>query len=138
MYRVTDQPIDVEAMIKSVDDPRSGAIVTFLGVVRGFSQGKKVNYLEYEAFDEMAIKKMAEIGAETKEKWGVDKIAVTHRVGRLEIGEASIVIALSTPHRKEGFEACHYTIDRIKEIVPVWKKEVWEDGEVWVEGHKPI
>jgi len=132
MFKVTDQPISIDDVVREVVDDPYGGITTFIGVVRGNSQGKKVLYLEYEAYDEMAEKKMREIGDEVCQRWEDSKIAMIHRVGHLEIGEASIVIAVATPHRKEAFEACRYAIDRVKQTVPIWKKEVWEGGETWV------
>lgn len=111
-----------------------GAVVTFIGAVRNNSDGKKVLYLEYEAYPEMAKKKLEEIAAEAKKKWPIEEIAVTHRLGRMEIGEISVVIAVSSGHRTAAFQACQYTIDRIKEIVPIWKKEFYEDGSAWIEG----
>jgi len=106
--------------------------VTFQGTVRDNSRGKRVLYLEYEAYPEMAVKVMRQIADEIKARWGLDGVAIVHRVGRLEIGEASICIAVAAPHRAQAFEACRYAIDRVKEILPVWKKEVWEGGEYWV------
>ncbi|MBI4640565.1 MAG: molybdenum cofactor biosynthesis protein MoaE [Candidatus Tectomicrobia bacterium] len=132
MFKVTDQPISIDEVVREVVDDPYGGIVTFIGVVRDNSQGKKVLYLEYEAYNEMAEKKMKEIGDEVCQMWGDVKIAMAHRVGHLEIGEASIVIAVATPHRKEAFEACRYAIDRVKQTVPIWKKEFWEGGEMWV------
>lgn len=132
LFEVTEEPLTVEPAVVAVADERAGCTVVFVGSARRFSRGKTVEYLEYEAYPEMAEKKLREIGAEIQERWDVAKVAIRHRVGHLGIGEASIVIAVSAPHRAEGFEACRYAIDRIKQIVPVWKKEVWDDGEVWV------
>ena len=129
---ITEEPLTADDLIAEVVDDSAGAVVTFVGVVRGNSQGKRVLYLEYEAYKEMAEKKLAEIAAEIREKWGFEKIAIRHRVGHLEVGEAAVVIAVASPHRKEGFDACQHAIDRLKQIVPIWKKEVFEDGEVWV------
>ena len=134
MFKIVKEEINLNELIKYVSDQRAGAITTFLGVTRGESDGKRVLYLDYDAYPEMAVKKMKEIGSEIKGKWDVLKIAIVHRVGRLKIGEASVGIAISTPHRKEGFKACKYAIDRIKEITPIWKKEVWEGGEEWKGG----
>lgn len=97
--------------------------------------GRAVQYLEYDAYPEMAIKKMREVADEVRAKFPVTGIGVLHRIGRLEIGETSLLVAVSSGHRGEAFEACHYAVDRIKQIVPIWKKEVWEDGEEWIEGH---
>jgi molybdopterin synthase catalytic subunit len=133
MYRVTGEELDIPATIASVQHPGAGAVVSFIGTVREVSQGRKVLHLEYDAYPEMAEAKLAEIGREIAERWGTDRVAIVHRVGRLEVGEAAVVIAVATPHRAQGFAACRYAIDRIKEIVPIWKKEVWEGDEAWVE-----
>jgi molybdopterin synthase catalytic subunit len=117
-----------------VEDPGAGAICTFLGVVRDNNLGREVDYLEYEAYPDMAVPAMQRIAGEIRERWDVIEVAMVHRVGRLEIGEVSVGIAISSPHRAEAFEACHYAIDRLKETVPIWKKEVWADGEEWTEG----
>ena len=132
MFMITEQTISVDDAIEAVTDEGNGAVVTFLGVVRAHSRGKRVRYLEYEAYSEMAVPKLAEIANEIFQRWGLDNVAIIHRVGRMEIGETSVVIAVGSPHRGEGFEACRYAIDRLKSFVPIWKKEVWEDGETWV------
>lgn len=132
VFEVTEASISAEPLIAEATDETVGAVVTFVGVARRFSRGKRVSYLEYEAYKEMAERKLAEIGAALRRKWPVERVAIRHRVGRLEIGETAIVIAVGAPHRGEAFEACRYAIDQIKKTVPVWKKEVWEDGEVWV------
>ena len=132
MYKIVDEEIHKDEIINSVNVPTSGAVVTFDGIVRGFSHGKKVLYLEYEAYKEMAEKKMGVIEEEINEKWNLKDVAMVHRIGRLEIGQTSVFIAVSAPHRAQAFEACRYAIDRIKKDVPIWKKEVWENGEEWV------
>ena len=133
MYKITTEPIDVEALYRAVLRDRDGAVVTFHGVVREYSDsGRAVRYLEYEAYPEMAEAQMRTIGAEIKRRWDVDDVAMVHRIGRLEIGEASVVIAVAAPHRGEAFDACEYAIDTLKATVPIWKKEVFADGEVWV------
>ncbi|HKC73130.1 MAG TPA: molybdenum cofactor biosynthesis protein MoaE [Chloroflexota bacterium] len=133
MFRITSEPIDVEALYRAVLRDRDGAVVTFHGVVREYSDsGRAVRYLEYEAYPEMAEAQMRTIGAEIKRRWDVDDVAMVHRIGRLEIGEASVVIAVAAPHRGEAFDACEYAIDTLKATVPIWKKEVFADGEVWV------
>ena len=133
MYKITTEPIDVEALYRAVLRDRDGAVVTFHGVVRASSDsGRAVRYLEYEAYPEMAEAQMRAIGAEIKRRWDVDDVAMVHRIGRLEIGEASVVIAVAAPHRGEAFDACEYAIDTLKATVPIWKKEVFADGEVWV------
>jgi molybdopterin synthase catalytic subunit len=131
-FAITEEPIDVGALTAQVVDARHGAVVTFVGVVRGFSRGKEISYLEYEAYEGMAVKKMAEVADQIRERWGLDRVAIVHRIGRLAIGEASIAIAVASPHRHEAFEACEYAINTVKRTVPVWKKEVWSDGEVWI------
>ena len=137
MFKIKREKLDLEDLIKVVEAPRAGAISTFTGTTRDHSEGRKVLSLEYEAFSEMAEKKLGEIGKEIRDKWAVTAVAIVHRVGKLEIGEASVMIAISAPHRKEAFEACRYAIDRIKTIVPIWKKEIFENGEKWGEGKTP-
>jgi molybdopterin synthase catalytic subunit len=132
MFAITDEPIDIAAVTQSVVDARHGAVCTFVGVVRGYSRGKTISYLEYEAYAPMAIKEMKAVAAKIKERWGLDRVAIVHRVGRLAIGEASIVIAVASPHRHEAFAACEFAIDEVKRTVPIWKKEVWTDGQVWI------
>lgn len=134
-YAVVERPIDLDEAARLVRRDSSGAVAAFAGVVRSESQGRRVLHLEYEAYAPMAEKTMAQIGAEVAEKWPVDAIAILHRVGRLEIGEMSVAIAVASPHRREALEACAYVIERLKEIVPIWKKEVFEGGEVWVGHH---
>lgn len=131
-YEISDAPIDVNAVVESVRQDDDGGIVTFIGVVRNQNRGKSVLYLEYEAFDEMALAEMRKIGEEIAAKWDLTHVRIIHRTGRIEIGEASVVIAVAAPHRGIAFEACHFAIDRLKETVPVWKKEVYSDGEVWL------
>ena len=137
MFKVVDGPIDDLALEKAVRTDADGAVVVFRGVARRYSRGREVVHLEYEAYPEMAEKVMAEIGDEITTRWPVSGVAIVHRTGVLKIGEASVVIAVSSPHRAEAFVACQYALDRLKQIVPVWKKEVWEDGEEWIEGHIP-
>lgn len=131
---LTDKPISPEAVTAKVLKDENGGVVTFLGTVRNSFEGKPVRYLEYEAYPKMAIQKMEELVAEIRGKWGIDDVAITHRLGHLEIGEIAVVIAVASPHRKEAFEACEYAIDRLKEIVPIWKKEAFVGGERWVGG----
>lgn len=133
MFKITSDEIELGDVIRAVEADDAGAIVHFLGVVRNNTEGREVSYLEYEAYPPMAEKKMAEIAQEIHEKWGLDRVAMIHRVGRLEIGEVSVAVAVASPHRKEAFEACHYAMNRLKQIVPIWKREVWADGEEeWV------
>jgi MoaE-MoaD fusion protein len=134
-FWLTGDRLDPAAVAALVEDPGCGAVVTFVGNVRRENDGREVDYLEYEAYPGMAEAKMAEIGHEIQQRWGLDRVAIAHRLGRCEVGEASIVIAVASPHRREAFEACHYAIDRVKEIVPIWKREVWRDGAVWIGMH---
>jgi molybdopterin synthase catalytic subunit len=134
-FWLTNDRLDPAAVAALVEDPGCGAAVTFVGNVRRENEGREVDYLEYEAYPGMAEAKMAEIGQEIAQRWGLDRVAIAHRLGRCEVGEASIVIAVASPHRREAFEACHYAIDRVKEIVPIWKREVWKDGAVWIGLH---
>jgi molybdopterin synthase catalytic subunit len=133
-FQIVDGPIDADAVRRQVEHPGNGAICVFYGVVRDHAlSGKATRFLDYEAFAEMATTKMAEIADEIHQRWRIEHVAMTHRVGRLAIGEASVVIAVGTPHRKLAFDACEYAIDRLKVEVPVWKKEIGPDGEEWVE-----
>lgn len=134
-FQITSQPIIPQEIIQKVESTNCGAVNVFIGTVRNWNQQKKVVRLEYESYEPMALKKIEEIAGEVKKKWPVEKIAVSHRVGHLNIGEIAVVVAVSTPHRKESFEACQYMIDTLKKIVPIWKKEIYEDGEVWIAAH---
>ena len=140
LFRITDGSIAPDALHDEVRANGDGAVVTFAGVVRDHSNGTRTDHLVYEAYGPMAEQEMAKIGEEAASRWNIDDIAILHRVGRLEIGEISVLVAVSSPHRAEGFSACQFAIDRLKQTVPVWKKEMSEDGEYWVEGpgmHKP-
>jgi molybdopterin synthase catalytic subunit len=132
--RLTRETIDTRGLVTELLAGGDGAVVTFEGVVRNHTKGRATRFLEYEGYEPMALAKMREITQEVVEKFPVDRIGMTHRLGHLEIGEASIVIVVTSAHRKPAFEACHYAIDRLKKIVPIWKKEFFEDGAVWVEG----
>ncbi len=133
-FMVTAARLDVGAMVDLVRCDADGAVDIFVGVVRDNSNGRRVLFLEYEAYPEMAEQTFRQIAEEIALRWGTDRVAIHHRVGRLEIGEASIVIAVAAPRRAAAFEACRYAIERIKQIAPIWKKEHFEDGAVWVEG----
>jgi len=132
LYEITESPLSLDALVAAVMQNTSGAVTTFLGVVREFARGRQVSYLEYDAYPEMATATMRQIGEEIRHRWPVDHIAMVHRIGRLTIGEASVAIAIASPHRREALEACAYAIERVKEIVPIWKKEVWTDGAEWI------
>ncbi len=132
LFKVTPDPISADKVIARLAEPAIGAVVTFVGVVRGETDGRPVRYLEYEAYPEMAEATLAQIGDEIQTRWPtIRQVAIVHRVGRLEVGETAVVIALSAAHRPEMFDALRYAIDRLKEITPIWKKEVWTEGEEW-------
>ena len=133
-FSISADEITADAMHRLVDDPAAGAVSLFLGVVRDNNLGRDVQYLEYDAYPDMAVAVMRRIEAEMRERFDVVHVAMHHRTGRLEIGEASVAVAVSSAHRGDGIQACHYGIDRLKAIVPIWKKEVWTDGEEWIEG----
>ena len=134
MIELTHDPLQPDRCVAAVRQSGNGGIVTFIGCVRDVSEGKSVEFLEYEAYEPMALAKMQQVCDETRSRWPVKSIAIQHRLGRLEIGDDAVVIAVSCPHRGEAFEACRYVIDRLKEIVPIWKKEHGEGGEIWVGG----
>jgi molybdopterin synthase catalytic subunit len=131
---VTSAPLDSEALVALVDKKGDGAVVTFAGLVRDHNQGRQVQFLEYEAYEPLAIRALQRIVDEARELWPGARVAVHHRLGRVEISEASIVIAAASPHRADAFAACRYTIERVKQIVPIWKREHFEGGDVWLEG----
>ncbi|HXG02578.1 MAG TPA: molybdenum cofactor biosynthesis protein MoaE, partial [Candidatus Binatia bacterium] len=133
IYAVVEHPLSPNDAAAAVEDPAAGGVVIFSGVVRNETGGRRVKFLEYEAHAPMAEAKLREIGAALRRRWpGVKRVAMLHRVGRLEIGESSVLIAVSAGHRGDAFEACRYAIDTLKQTVPIWKKEHFEDGEVWV------
>ena len=132
MYRVTEDPLSIDELLRAVSHPGAGGIVLFLGVVRDNNADRTVHYLEYEAHDAAAEASMRRIGEAAERHWPGCRIAAAHRTGRLEIGEASVAIAASAPHRGEAFEAARHVIDTLKAETPIWKKEVFEGGEVWI------
>jgi MoaE-MoaD fusion protein len=131
------EPIDFAGLIQSVRADRDGAIVTFDGFVRNESHGRRTLHLEYEAYESMALAKMQEITAQAHQKYEIHRVAIAHRLGRLEIGETSVFIAVSAPHRGAAFDACRFAIDTLKRTVPIWKKEYFADGAVWADGELP-
>jgi molybdopterin synthase catalytic subunit len=135
-FEMAKDPIDIQSVIDKVVQRDAGAITTFIGTVRELTHGKKTLYLIYEAYESMAVKKLAQIGDEINERWPGAKVAISHRVGKLDITDVAVVIAVSTPHRNDAYEANRYAIERIKEIVPIWKKEHWEDGQEWIGNQK--
>jgi len=132
LFEIMDKPIDVEEVRLKVESRNAGAITVFIGTVREMTKGKKTLHLEYQAYPTMAIKMFEQISKEIQEQWPEAKVAITHRVGHLDISDIAVVIAVSSPHRKIAYEANEYAIDRIKQIVPIWKKEFWEDGTEWI------
>lgn len=132
LFDITREPLSTDDLVNAVLVGSIGAVVTFTGTVRDNTGGRPVVSLEYEAYDEMAVAEMERIGREMARKWGLHGIGIRHRVGKLAVGEASVVIAASSPHRREAFEACGEALDLLKERVPIWKKEYFEDGEHWV------
>jgi len=132
---ITEQPLNMQECINRVMSPECGGIDVFIGTVRNTTKGEAVVRLEFEAYESMAMKEMEKIAAEMKTKWPVHKIVMHHRVGVLQVGEVPVIIAVSAAHRDAAFDACRYAIDTLKQRVPIWKKEVFEDGEVWVAAH---
>lgn len=137
LIEIGDEPLDARRIEAAVAHPGAGGICTFTGVVRDNSLGRAVTHLEYEAYGEMAKAEMERIAGEIAQRWPEARVAMAHRTGRLEIGEPSVVVSVSCPHRAEAFEACRWGIDRLKETVPIWKKEFAADGESWIEGAEP-
>ncbi len=132
MFEIVQQPIDLTRLVAAVARPGAGAIVTFTGTTRDTNAGRSVTRLEYEAYPEMAVREMCRIGEDAVGRFGVAAIAMAHRTGVVEIGEASVAIAVSSAHRDAAFQACRFAIDRLKEIVPIWKKEHYQGGEIWI------
>jgi molybdopterin synthase catalytic subunit len=134
VHRVTAEPLDLEAVARLVAADDCGAVTTFVGLVRDHNLGRRVRWLEYEAYAPLAVRTFERIAAECAGRWPDARIAIHHRTGRVEIGEASVAIAAASPHRADAFAACRYAIERVKQIAPVWKHEHFEGGEVWIEG----
>ena len=132
MFRVTNQPIDLQELVRFVTDPETGAIATFIGTTRNHNDGRKVIALDYDGYPEMAEKELARIGAAARKQWRICRMAIVHRLGPVQITEASVMIAVSSAHREAAFAACRFAIEEIKRTVPIWKKEVFEGGEVWI------
>lgn len=133
MLLIQSQPLQLEPLIEWVSAPHVGAVSTFSGVVRNHNLGKGVLYLEYECYEAMAISEFEKIVEQALSRWQLHRIAIAHRVGRLEIGESAVMIATSSAHRRDSLEALHFTIDTLKQTVPIWKKEYWQDGSIWLE-----
>lgn len=139
-YEIVEEPLNVQQYTDYVLHPGAGAVTTFTGHVREWTNGVRTLFLAYEAYVPMAEKKLAQIGSEIEEKWPGSRVAIAHRIGELQISDIAVVIAVSSPHRKSAYEANEYAIERIKEMVPIWKKEIWEDGEEWIgdQNKKPV
>ena len=136
LFAITREPLEPQRLAEAVRRDESGAVAVFSGVARNHSEGRSVIALEFDAYHEMAARKLREVADEVRSRWPVTGIAIHHRIGRLAIGEASLVVAVSSAHRREAFEACRHAVDRVKQTVPIWKREIWEDGEgAWVAGH---
>jgi MoaE-MoaD fusion protein len=133
IFEITREPIDIAGLRSRLLGGESGAVVIFDGVARNNTKGRRTLYLEYEGYTEMALVTMQQIGGEAHQQWPINRIGIIHRLGRIEISQSSVVIVVTSAHRKVAFEACQYAIDRLKKIVPIWKKEYFEDGAVWVE-----
>jgi molybdopterin synthase catalytic subunit len=133
-FSVTAEPLNPSAVAEAVGSPSDGAVATFVGLVRNRNAGRSVLWLDYEAYAPLAVTTFERIGTEAAERWPDARLAIHHRTGRLEIGEASVAIAAASPHRADAFAACRYAIERVKQIAPIWKHEHFEGGEVWIEG----
>ena len=136
IFEITRKPIDIGDLRARLLDGDSGAVVIFDGVARNNTKGRRTLHLEYEGYEQMALRTMEQIGREAHEGWSINRVGIVHRLGRIDITESSVVIIVTSAHRKIAFEACHYAIDRLKKIVPIWKKEFVEDGAVWVENEE--
>lgn len=137
LIQLVQAPIDQQALIRHVRADEDGAVVTFDGCVRNHSHGRRTLYLDYEAYEAMALAKIHEIAAQIHLRFPIHRVTIVHRLGRLEIGETSVFIAVSSPHRSAAFEACRFAIDTLKRTVPIWKKEYFVDGAVWADGEMP-
>ena len=134
MIEITEAPIDHAAVTNRVRSNQAGAVCTFLGTVRELTGGRRTTALDYEAYPEMALKKLADLEREARGHWPIVEVVIVHRVGHLELGEVSVVIAVSCPHRAEAFEACRFAIEALKKMAPIWKEEFYETGKAWISG----
>jgi len=132
MFRVTNQPLNLQELVDYVTDPGAGAIATFIGTTRNNNEGRKVMALDYDSYPEMAEKELKRIGEDASKKWQICRMAIAHRVGPVQITQASVMIAVSSAHREAAFAACRFAIEEIKKTVPIWKKELYEGGELWI------
>lgn len=138
MIKITEKPIDVQKVVDTASSLGAGAVNVFIGTVRNNANGKNVVWLEYEAYETMAVAEIRKIIDEASHRWPLMGWAISHRIGTLKPGEVAVAVAVSTPHRKDSFEACQYIMDTVKEKAPIWKKEVFEDGEEWVSAHPAV
>ncbi len=136
MALLVREPIDIRSLRERISLPEDGAVLVFEGIVRNHARGRKVNYLEYHAYEAMALKKMTELESLARRQFKIREISIVHRLGKLDHGECSVAIAVAAAHRAPAFEACRFAIDTLKKTVPIWKKEFYEDGEVWIEGNE--
>ena len=134
LIAITTTPLDTQALVRALDTTGSGAVTTFIGLVRDHNLGRRVLHLEYEAYEALAVRALDVIVTEAAAQWPTVRLAIHHRIGRMEIGEASVAIAAASPHRGDAFAAARYAIERIKQIAPIWKHEYFEGGDVWIEG----
>jgi MoaE-MoaD fusion protein len=134
LYQITRDPIDAQRISRELLRDEDGAICVFEGVVRNNSKGKRTLHLVYEGYETMALKKLEEIGIFIRQAWDIGCVAIVHRLGHLDIGETSVAVIVTSAHRRVAFDSCHYAIDKLKKVVPIWKKEFFEDGEIWIEG----
>ena len=132
MFRITTEPLHLQELVDFVTDPEAGAIVTFVGTTRNHNEGRKVIALDYDAYPEMAAKELTRLGEEARKRWQICRMAVVHRIGPVQITEPSVMIAVSAAHREAAFAACRFAIEEIKKTLPIWKKEVYEGGEIWI------
>ena len=132
MFRVTTQPLNLQELVDFVTDPEAGAIATFIGTTRNNNEGRKVIALDYDAYPEMAAKELTRLGEEARKRWQICRMTIVHRIGPVQITEPSVMIAVSAAHREAAFAACRFAIEEIKRTVPIWKKEVYEGGEIWI------
>ena len=132
MFRVTTEPLNLQELVDFVKDPEAGAITTFIGTTRNNNEGRRVIALDYDAYPEMAAKELTRLGEEARKRWQICRMAIVHRIGPVQITEPSVMIAVSAAHREAAFAACRFAIEEIKRTVPIWKKEVYEGGEIWI------
>ncbi|MEW5979205.1 MAG: molybdenum cofactor biosynthesis protein MoaE [Acidobacteriota bacterium] len=137
VFEIVQEPLRMEHLVNQLSRPEDGAVAAFSGIVRNHTKGRRTVYLEYHAYESMAVRKLREIGDQIRSRWDVGRVGIVHRLGHLKIGESSVLIVVTSPHRGAAFQACQYAIDTLKKSVPIWKKEFFSDGAIWVEGELP-